>query len=69
MGRKPMTVQVWLRMSLPADSQYDVRGWAPICRWSSRGLWPDVASAETVYALPERMDVIALRDGIQRRMA
>lgn len=31
------------------------------------GPWPDVASAETAYALRERMDVIALRDGIQLR--
>ena len=29
--------------------------------------WPDVSSAETAHALRERMDVIALRDGIQQR--
>ncbi len=31
------------------------------------GPWPDVPSAETAYALLERADVIALRDGIQGR--
>ena len=31
------------------------------------GPWPDVASAETAHALLERMDILALRDGIQRR--
>jgi hypothetical protein len=31
------------------------------------GPWPDVASAKTAYALLERMDVTALRDGIPRR--